>query len=285
VPSAIHFNSCNHFKGRQKKSRFSLRATLRTLAPFKELRSQTVSRQLGRYDGKKKELPLTAINMGNLFNKSPAKKKPRRDQPSNDALSEVDQAKLEIRRTRTKLRKYQKQMEKETVRLNAKIKTLLQAGKKSQAKANLRLRKLRETALEQTDVQVLNLEQMICSLEQSEFNAEMVKSIETGNSALGHLQKIMSLEYVEEVMEEADELAAMNDEITDMISGSGYTVDDSEVAADLAALEEEINGGVESSVAAALDMPVAPTNELVQQEVKQDIDDIDDMEGRTLVEA
>jgi hypothetical protein len=226
--------------------------------------------------------------MGNLFNKSPAKKKPRRDQPSNDALSEVDQAKLEIRRTRTKLRKYQKQMEKETVRLNAKIKTLLQAGKKSQAKANLRLRKLRETALEQTDVQVLNLEQMICTLEQSEFNAEMVKSIETGNSALGHLQKIMSLEYVEEVMEEADELAAMNDEITDMISGSGYTVDDSEVAADLAALEEEINGGVESSVAAALDMPVAPTNELVQQEVKQDIDDIDDiddMEGRTLVEA
>jgi hypothetical protein len=110
-------------------------------------------------------------------------------------------------------------------------------------------------------------------------------NIETGNSALGHLQKIMSLEYVEEVMEEADELAAMNDEITDMISGSGYTVDDSEVAADLAALEEEINGGVESSVAAALDMPVAPTNELVQQEVKQDIDDIDDMEGRTLVEA
>ena len=45
---------------------------------------------------------------------------------------------------------------------------------------------------------------MISTIEQSELNVEMVKSIETGNAALGHLQKIMSLEYVEEVMEKVE---------------------------------------------------------------------------------
>lgn len=72
--------------------------------------------------------------MGNFFKKEPAPKKQRREQPKNDELSQVDQAKLEIRRTRTKLRKYQKQMEKEAEHLNAKIKQLIQTGKKSTSK-------------------------------------------------------------------------------------------------------------------------------------------------------
>ena len=220
--------------------------------------------------------------MGNFFKKEPAPKKQRREQPKNDELSQVDQAKLEIRRTRTKLRKYQKQMEKEAEHLNAKIKQLIQTGKKAQAKANLRLRKLRETALARTDTQVLNLEQMLSTIEQSEFNADMIQSIETGNSALGHLQKIMSLEYVENVMEEAEELEAMNGEITEMISGSGYTVDEEDVAADLEALEKEINGSLDHSVEDALNLPVAPTNALVEQVEEVGVEE---EEGRTLVGA
>ena len=110
--------------------------------------------------------------MGNFFKATASPKKQKREQPRDDELSQVDHAKLEIRRTRTKLRKYQKQIEKETEQLNTKIKKLIKAGKKSQAKAILRLRKLRETALERTDSQILKLEQMISTIAQSEFNAE-----------------------------------------------------------------------------------------------------------------
>ena len=223
--------------------------------------------------------------MGNFFTSSPKKKKQRRSkEPTNDKFSQVDQAKLELRRTKTKLRKYQKQMEKETERLNDKIKALIKLGKKSQARANLRLRKLRETALEKTDIQVLNLEQMISTIEQSELNVEMVKSIETGNAALGHLQKIMSLEYVEEVMEKAEELEAMNSEITDMISGSGLTVDDGDIAADLEQLEREINDGAVNTVEEALKLPIAPTNEVVLPSgEKKSSEEVED--GRVLVAA
>jgi hypothetical protein len=224
--------------------------------------------------------------MGNFFKATASPKKQKREQPRDDELSQVDHAKLEIRRTRTKLRKYQKQIEKETEQLNTKIKKLIKAGKKSQAKAILRLRKLRETALERTDSQILKLEQMISTIAQSEFNAEMVQSIETGNTALESLHKIMSLDYVEDVMEQADEFQAMNDEISDLIAGSGYAVDEDDVAADLATLEKEVNGigNIDSdSVEQAMNLPVAPNHELVEDSEVSEEDAVE--EGRTLVAA
>lgn len=246
--------------------------------------------------------------MGNFFNKSksPPRKKSRRDQPKNDELSEVDNAKLELRKTKTKLKKYQKQMTKETIQLNIKIKQLIQAGNKSQAKANLRLKKLRQTALEKTDAQLLNLEQMISSIDQTTFNAEMVRSIQTGNEALASLHKIMSIEYVEDVMEEADELEAMNSEITELITGSGYVIDDDEVLADLENLLSEVSvesgekkeesvveveesvveeSEVLSRIEEALNMPVAPSGEIGSKEDGVEVKEVEVEETRTLVGA
>ena len=223
--------------------------------------------------------------MGSLFTKQQSPKKNRREQPRNDELSQIDSAKLELRRTRTKLRKYQKQMEKQTIQINQKIKKLLKEKKKNAAKTTLRLRKLREIALERTDNQILNLEQMISSIEQTEFNAEMIQSIETGNTALESLHKIMSLEYVEDVMEQADEYQVMNDEISNLIGESGYLIDDEDIAADLELLESELNGQ-NTSVDQAMNLPIAPNHDLIgNNEEEEEVESEEEREERTMLAA
>ena len=222
--------------------------------------------------------------MGSLFTKQQSPKKNRREQPRNDELSQIDSAKLELRRTRTKLRKYQKQMEKQTIQINRKIKKLLKEKKKNAAKTTLRLRKLREIALERTDNQILNLEQMISSIEQTEFNAEMIQSIETGNTALESLHKIMSLEYVEDVMEQADEYQVMNDEISNLIGESGYLIDDEDIAADLELLENELNGQ-NTSVDQAMNLPIAPNHDLIGNKEEEEVESEEEREERTMLAA
>ena len=129
----------------------------------------------------------------------------------------------------------------------------------------------------------------------------MVRSIQTGNEALASLHKIMSIEYVEDVMEEADELEAMNSEITELITGSGYVIDDDEVLADLENLLNEVSvesgekkeesvveveeSEVLSGIEEALNMPVAPSDEIGSKEDEVEVKEVEVEETRTLVGA
>lgn len=224
---------------------------------------------------------------------SPAK---RRDEPSHDAgISQADKAKLELRRVRSRMRKLQAKYEAETAKFTARIKTEMRAGRKDRARMFLRLRKLRQTALSRTDDQIINLERQLASIREQEDNIKYVRSLETANSAMEELQKIMPIDYVEEVLERNQELQDINAEISDMIAGDGLcggaVVDEDEVLEELAALEAEISGTTAAvapglSMQEAMDLPVAPDGVIVGGATKEEVPaEEEPSDGRVLVAA
>ena len=221
-----------------------------------------------------------------------------RDEPSHDAgISQVDKAKLELRRVRSRMRKLQTKYEAETAKFTARIKAEMRAGRKDRARMFLRLRKLRQTALARTDDQIINLEHQLASIREQEDNIEYVRSLETANNAMAELQKIMPIDYVEDVLERNQELQDINAEISDMIAGDGLcagaVVDEDEVLEELAALEAEISGtttAVSPGLTAedAMDLPIAPSGEIAGGAAKDNVlaDEVaEEGDGKLLVAA
>ena len=218
-----------------------------------------------------------------------------RDEPTHDDdITQVDKAKLELRRVRRRMKEMQKKYEAEAEKFTLRIKREMRAGRKDRARVYLRLRKLRETALERTDNQIINLEKQLDSIREQQDNIEYVRSLQTANSAMEELQKIMPVEYVEDVLERNQELQDINAEISEMLEGDGIcagaVLDEDEVLEELAVLETEIQGTQDPgfTVQDAVDLPVAPNNPIGTGASKDGVIDdeiAEEDDGRVLVAA
>ena len=227
---------------------------------------------------------------------SPAKKsKYFKEEPKhNNDISEVDKAKLALRRVRAKMSKMEKAYQAETEELTGKIKAEMRAGRKDRARMFLRLRKLREAALSRTVDQLVNVEKQIMTLQEQQQNIEYVQSLEVANKAMEELQKIMPIDYVEDLLERNQELRDINAEISDLIAGdglcSGALLDEEDVLQELESLEAEVSQNGESSgisVQDAMDLPVAPSDELITKPSgdNEDVTVSEEKEGRVLIAA
>lgn len=224
---------------------------------------------------------------------SPGKKKYHKDDPKHDNdISEVDKAKLELRRVRVRMSKMEKAYQAETEELTAKIKAEMRVGRKDRARMFLRLRKLREAALTRTVDQLVNVEKQILTLQEQQQNIEYVKSLEVANKAMEELQRIMPIDYVEDLLERNQELRDINAEISDLIAGDGLcagaVVDEEAVLRELESLEAEVSHTGKSSgisVQDAMDLPIAPSNDIkVKTPGQKDVAESEDA-GRVLVAA
>ena len=164
------------------------------------------------------------------------KKNPSIFDQSNE-MTALDKAKLDVRKGKVRLTKWQKYLEKETGRLHESAKELMRAGKREKAMVVLKLKKMKVNALSTSQDQMLNLENLLLQIEQEEMSIEMVQAVKNGTEALDMIHQVMSVEHVEKLMEDNEEALAKVQEIDDLLTNSDFSIDEFELEKELAGLE------------------------------------------------
>lgn len=184
--------------------------------------------------------------MGHLFSKK------------KSSVTEQDKAVLQLKTSRDKIRQYQKRSENQLAKDRELAKKLLQAHKKERAKLLLRKKRFIEQQLEKTDGQLENVERMIQDLEFAQVELKVVDSLKVGNDALKEVNKLLSIEDIERILDETQEAADKQEEISALLCGMTAATGLSEEE-----LEQELDALLEDSIASQLpDTPARPADRL-----------------------
>ncbi|KAF1808413.1 vacuolar-sorting protein-like protein snf7 [Eremomyces bilateralis CBS 781.70] len=111
---------------------------------------------------------------------------------------------------------------------------------KNLAKAALRKKKQWDTALEQTQSQVMTLEQQIYSIESANINKETLAAMQKAGVAMKGIHGDLTVDKVDQLMETLRDQHAIAEEIGDAITqGAGQQIDNDELEGELEALQQE----------------------------------------------
>jgi charged multivesicular body protein 6 len=122
---------------------------------------------------------------------------------------------------------------------------------------SLKLKKLKIARVEQAEAQMWNLEEVLSNIEWATAQAQVVEGLRQGNAILQKMHSEVSIEDVEQLMDDTAEAQATQEEISAALGGGELSAEDEEAC--LAELE-----GIEALEAdeLAAQIPEAPTTEL-----------------------
>lgn len=103
----------------------------------------------------------------------------------------------------------------------------------------LRQRKFQTQLLSRTDEQLQTLQELVTTIEFTQIQATVVHGLEEGNTVLKQLQKEMSLERVEKLMDETRDGVEYQKEIDDALQSSMSAEDEEAVQRELEVLQAE----------------------------------------------
>ncbi|KAI9217961.1 SNF7 family protein [Blastocladiella britannica] len=174
--------------------------------------------------------------------------------------SSHDKAVFELKRQRDNLRKYQRQLDAIITLETGIAKKCLANGDKRRALLALRKKKYQEQMLEKSEKQLFTLEEMASSIEYKMLEAAVMDGIKQGNAALTDLNKELSIEKVEKLMEETADAIAYQNEIDEMLGTKLSEDDEADVLAELEAIEAEKLLELQQG------LPTVPSHPLPEQE-------------------
>lgn len=187
--------------------------------------------------------------MGNWLSSGNKKNRKRK----RGGISDADRAVLDLKIARDRLRRYQAKLDSESATLTQQATQLLRAGKRDRALLTIKFRRFREEKIDEIDRQLLTVESMVNSIEWQEEQATVVASLRTGTDALNALNKAISIESIEALLEETREAQEKEQEISALLAQAPVLSRDqeNEIDEELALLEETPN-------ATAIALPIAP---------------------------
>lgn len=154
-------------------------------------------------------------------------------------ITNQDRAILDMKIQRDKLKQYQKRIQVILDREREIAKERLAQNDKSRALLALRRRKYQEQLLLRTDQQLEALERLTNSVEFALVEKDVVYGLKQGNKVLTEINKEMSLESVEQLMDETKGAIAYQNEVSDMLASRITNADEEDVLEELAALERQ----------------------------------------------
>ncbi|KAH8697088.1 SNF7 family protein [Talaromyces proteolyticus] len=115
------------------------------------------------------------------------------------------------------------------------------SSNKNAAKAALRRKKLHEKNLEQTQTQIMQLEQQVYSIEAANINQETLHAMDQAGSAMKRMHDGLTMEKVDSMMDKLREQQQLAEEIGNVITQNhiGEQPDEDELEDELEALEQE----------------------------------------------
>lgn len=152
-------------------------------------------------------------------------------------ITDVDKAVLTLKTQRRKLVAERKRVENVITREIEIARQLIAQGNKSRALLALKKKKVQQGRIDQLDVWLLNVEEMLGNIENTKNNNQIYSALKQGNSALKELQKDVSVEDVEMLMEDSAEAKATQERMSEALSESLTPEEDEDVAAELKAME------------------------------------------------
>nr|Q54KZ4.2 RecName: Full=Charged multivesicular body protein 6; AltName: Full=Vacuolar protein-sorting-associated protein 20 [Dictyostelium discoideum] len=153
-----------------------------------------------------------------------------------DKISKTDRAVLNLKIQRDKLKNYQTQVLEIAI-----AKECSKAGKKNQALLALKKKKYQEKMLDESFANLQNIEELIANVEQAEIQVRIFESLKQGNESLKEIQKEMSLEDVENLMEETAEAIQYQNDISEALSGKFSKEEEDDLLNELDEMEKQLN--------------------------------------------
>ena len=181
--------------------------------------------------------------MGNLFGKNVQQKMARKAQAKKGPeIDEKDRAMLDLKLVRDKLKKFNTQLESDSVKLDSQIRQLLSSNHRDRAMTTLKLKKIKEKKISETNSQLMKVEEMVDSIRTAAWNAEMFKTLQAGTKVLQDLTASTSIEKVQRLMEDNADAVQASDEIVQAMN-EAMTSSSSSVT-DMASFETEIEAAL-----------------------------------------
>ncbi|KAJ2522173.1 Vacuolar protein sorting-associated protein 20, partial [Coemansia sp. RSA 1937] len=140
---------------------------------------------------------------------------------------------------RDKLKQYQKRVQVVLDREDALARELLKKGDKRRALLALRRRKYQEQMIATTDSQLLNLQQLVETIEFSLVQKDVLFGLEQGNQVLTKLNQEMRIEDVERLADDTAEAIAYQNEISELLKTQMSAEDEEAVLMELDELERQ----------------------------------------------
>lgn len=156
--------------------------------------------------------------------------------------NEHDKAVLKLKVTRDKVSKFKKKIDADIEQAENQARQLLREKKKDRALLVLKRKKFLEKEYMTADAELNNVKQLLSTMEFSKIQNDVLASLDGGNKALQAMQKVMSLEDAERIMDETAEGVQWAEDLSDLL-GEGLSAEDNELLEQqLSALTAEVNG-------------------------------------------
>jgi len=173
-------------------------------------------------------------------------------------LNETENAILECKKCRDKIKQYIKRLSQKQLKSREKAKELVRSKQKDRAKVYLRMAKLHGEQIKVSEGQLEMVENQISQIESTQNLQECMNCLKQGNEVLKNMQNTIKIEEWEKVKDDMDELKEKDKEISDYLKE--YGIDeaqyDDEVNKELDKLLNEVQG--ENKI----DLPSVPKNEI-----------------------
>ena len=181
-----------------------------------------------------------------------------KNQRKNITLSETENAIIQCKTCRDKIKKYIRNLEQKEIKAKEKAKELLRNKKRDSAKLYLKQCKLFREQSKTAEGQLQMIEEQIVNIESASNMNECMKVLQKGNTVLKNLQNDVNIEHWENIRDDLEELRERDREINDFFRERGIDEEecDAECEDELNKLLIEIQGNNQ------LDLPNVPNTKI-----------------------
>ena len=187
----------------------------------------------------------------------------------------MDRAVLDLKNARDRLQRYRKKLEQDDAKLLIQAKKAKDSGRKEQALGIMRLRKYKQTQASNCEDQLLNVLQMVETIDSKQNESQVLSALSAGKDTLKQMHEETTVEDVLELMDAVTEEVAVEQEITQILQGVPELTPDQEeaVEAELEALQAELatttTTTTDANPATPVELPTAPTTQLPKLEKEE----------------
>ena len=179
-------------------------------------------------------------------------------------LNDTENAILQCKTCRDKIKQYIKRLEKRQNSCQEKAKELIRSKERDRARIYLRQKKLHQEQIKTSEGQLEMIENQIKEIESANNLQECMACLKQGNEVLKKLQNNIKIEEWEKVKDDMNELKEKDQEISNYFKEYGINEDeyDEQVNDELDKLINAIQGD------AKIDLPNVPKDKIEEEKIE-----------------